>query len=118
MLFLDLAPLFLVIFELAQHLHQGRGRNVSQTFLQRAWYRKHSHGSRRSYPERRSASTASGLPGASRASRTADGMTREGQHAVASAGNGELPPVPPGAPDYTIAGAWEVGGLIGVSAPS
>ena len=51
--------LFLILVELAQHLHQGRGRSVAQALLQRAWHRKHSHGSGRFYAGRPSASTAS-----------------------------------------------------------
>ena len=45
-LFLDFATIFLIVFELAQHLHQRRGGSVPKTFLQRARHRKYRHGSR------------------------------------------------------------------------
>ena len=43
MLFLYFPPLFLLILELAQHLHERRTRVVSQAILQWARYRHNSH---------------------------------------------------------------------------
>ena len=45
MLLPHFAPLFLVVFELSQHLHQGRGRRVPQAFLQGCRHGKYCHGS-------------------------------------------------------------------------
>ena len=45
LLLLHFAPLFLILFDLAQHLDQRLGRCFSQALLQRTWHRQHCHDS-------------------------------------------------------------------------